>query len=60
VKYNSKTDLGAAEPVTEWRTTNGAIREEILKSRLHDVVMSYPVITMAVMRIFGAADPSFK
>src|SRR5271155_1343969 len=60
VKYKSKTDLGAAGSVMEWRTENGVIREEILKTGLHDVVMGYPVITMAVMRIFAAADPSFK
>ena len=60
VKHNSKTDLGAEGSVVEWRTKNGVIREEILKIGLHDVVMGDPVITMAVMRIFEAADPSFK
>lgn len=44
----------------EWRTQNGIIREEILKTGLHDVTMGDPVITMAVMRIFEAADPPFK
>ena len=58
VKYKSKTDLGAAGSVMEWRTKNGIIREEILKTGLHDVVMGNPVITMAVMRIFEAAEPS--
>lgn len=43
----------------EWRTDNGVIREEILKTGLHDVVMGYPVVTMAVMRSFEAVDPSF-
>jgi abhydrolase domain-containing protein 12 len=60
VKHKSKTDLGAAGSVMEWRTENGVIREEILKTGLHDVVMGNPVITMAVMRILEAADPSFK
>lgn len=60
VKYKSKMDLGAAGSVMEWRTKNGVIREEILKTGLHDVVMGNPVITMAVMRIFEAADPSFN
>lgn len=60
VKYKSKTDLGAAGSVMEWRTENGVVREEILKTGLHDVVMGNPVITMAVMRTFEAADPSFK
>lgn len=60
VKYKSKTDLGAAGSVMEWRTANGVIREEILKTGLHDVVMGCPVITMAVMRILEAADSSFS
>ena len=59
VKYESKRDLGAAGSTMEWRTKNGVIREEILKTGLHDVVMGNPVITMAVMRMFEAADPSF-
>lgn len=60
VKQNSKRDLGAAGSVVEWRTENGIIREEILKTGLHDVVMGDPVITMAVMRIFETADPSLN
>ncbi|MCJ1393767.1 hypothetical protein MMC18_006643 [Xylographa bjoerkii] len=59
-KSKSKTDLGAAGSVMEWCTEYGVIREEILKTGLHDVVMGNPVITMAVMRIFEAADPSFS
>ena len=38
---------------------NGVIREEILKNGLHDVIMGYPVTTMATMRSFEAVDPSF-
>ena len=48
----STTELGAAGRVVEWRTNVGIIREEILKFGLHDVIMSYPAITLAVMRIF--------
>jgi abhydrolase domain-containing protein 12 len=59
-KNESKTDLGAAGSVVEWETQNGVIREEILKYGSHDVIMDYPVITMAVMRIFTSVDPSFK
>lgn len=58
-RIQSKMDLGAAGSIMEWRTKNGYIREEILKTGLHDVVMGDPVITMAVMRIFQAIDPSF-
>lgn len=59
-KAESQKDLGATGSVMEWRTENGVIREEILKYGLHDVIMGYPAITMAVMRIFGEADPSFR
>lgn len=58
-KLESKLDLGAAGSVMEWRTDNVIIREQILETGLHDVIMGYPVITMAVMRSFEAVDPSF-
>jgi abhydrolase domain-containing protein 12 len=58
-KLNSKADLGAGGSVMEWKTDNGVVREEILKTGLHDVIMGYPIVTMAVMRFFEAADPSF-
>ncbi|KAI4184100.1 MAG: hypothetical protein LQ346_006161 [Caloplaca aetnensis] len=57
-KRESKNDLGAAGSVMEWRTEHGVIREEILKTGLHDVIMGNPVVSLAVMRIFAAADPS--
>lgn len=56
VRRDSRKDLGAGGSVMEWRTKNGLIREEILKTGLHDVIMGNPVITMAVMRMFEAAD----
>lgn len=59
-KKASKVDLGAAGSLMEWSTDHGVIREEMLKTGLHDVIMGYPVITMAVMRSFEASDPSFK
>jgi abhydrolase domain-containing protein 12 len=58
-KSETKKDLGAAGTVMEWHTQYGTIREEILKTGLHDVIMGNPVITMAVMRTFQALDPSF-
>jgi abhydrolase domain-containing protein 12 len=58
-KSESKKDLGAAGSVMEWQTEYGVIREEVLKTGLHDVIMGNPVITMAVMRSFQAVDPSF-
>jgi abhydrolase domain-containing protein 12 len=56
VKDKSKRDLGAAGSVMEWRTENGVVRKEVLKTGLHDVIMGHPVVTIAVMRIFEAVD----
>ena len=58
-KLDSKKDLGAAGSVMEWVAPNGVIREVILKTGLHDVVMGYPIISMAVTRYFESADPTF-
>ncbi len=60
LKFESNRNLGAAGSVMEWRTRNGVIREELLKTGLHDVVMGNPVISVAVMRIYQGADLSFK
>ncbi|KAI4159455.1 MAG: hypothetical protein L6R39_000357 [Caloplaca ligustica] len=59
-KNGRKIDLGAAGSVMEWRTENGVIREEILKTGLHDVIMGNPVVSLAVMRTFAATDPLWK
>jgi abhydrolase domain-containing protein 12 len=59
-KEETQYDIGAAGTVVEWKTNNGVIREEILKHGVHDVIMGNPVITVAAMRIFAAADPSFS
>ncbi|KAL8751692.1 MAG: hypothetical protein Q9184_005991 [Pyrenodesmia sp. 2 TL-2023] len=59
-KSDDKNDLGAAGSVMEWRTEHGVIREEILKTGLHDVIMGNPVVSLAVMRIFAAADPLWR
>ncbi|MCJ1475500.1 hypothetical protein MMC13_004163 [Lambiella insularis] len=58
MKHNSRMDLGAAGTVMEWRTNNGILRENILKTGLHDVIMGNPIVTMAVMRILDAAQLS--
>lgn len=59
-KDSKKQDLGPAGTVFEWSSENGVIREEILKTGLHDVIMGDPVVTLAVMRILTASDPAFK
>lgn len=58
-KCDLRNDLGAAGSAVEWETEKSVIREEILGTGFHDVIMGYPVVTMAVMRILGAADPTF-
>ena len=58
VKNRSRKDLGAAGFVFEWRTQKGCIREEIPKTDLHDVIMGNPVVTLAIMRIIAASEPS--
>lgn len=52
-KESMRTDFGPAGSVVEWKTDHGIMREEILKYGLHDVIMGNPIVTLAVMRIFG-------
>ena len=59
-KNQSKKILGAAGSTVELRTQHGVIREELLDTGLHDAIMGYPIITMAVMRMYEAADASFE
>ena len=56
LKSQSRQDLGAAGSVAEWKTKHGIIREEILKYGLHDVIMGNPIVTLAIMRIFGGNE----
>ncbi|OIW25541.1 abhydrolase domain-containing protein 12 [Coniochaeta ligniaria NRRL 30616] len=44
--------LGAGGRIVEWKAERGLIREEITKYGLHDRIMSYPVVSMAVARAF--------
>lgn len=52
-KLKSKRNLGSAGSIMEWRTQNGFIREEIIKHGLHDVVMGYPIVMIANMRMLA-------
>jgi abhydrolase domain-containing protein 12 len=36
----------------DWRTERGLIREEVVKYGLHDRIMSYPVVSLAILRAF--------
>ena len=57
-KQALKTDLGSGGTSVEWQTERGVIREEILKYGVHDKIMAYPTVGMAVLRAFETADPA--
>ncbi|KAF2029124.1 alpha/beta-hydrolase [Setomelanomma holmii] len=52
VKAKEKTPLGAGGWQMDWEGKGGVIREEIVKHGLHDRIMSYPVVSLAVSRAF--------
>ncbi|KAI0518472.1 Alpha/Beta hydrolase protein [Xylaria bambusicola] len=51
-KIASRVNNNAGGWAVERRTSRGVIREEIMKYGLHDRIMSYPVVSLAVMRAF--------
>ncbi|SPQ19130.1 1e5b256f-d64e-423f-aa7b-510159ebd150 [Thermothielavioides terrestris] len=51
-KAQTKRMLGPAGWVAEHRTAKGLVREEITKFGLHDRIMSYPIVSLAVLRAF--------
>ncbi|KAJ9656386.1 hypothetical protein H2198_004964 [Neophaeococcomyces mojaviensis] len=53
IKQQNKTFLDFGGWAFEWRTDKGIIREEITKYGLHDRIMSYPIVSLAVLRAFG-------
>lgn len=53
-KKSLTVNLGAAGFMTEWKTDNGLMQERILEIGLHDVIMSYSIITLAVVQAFEA------
>lgn len=55
-KEKKRTSLGAGGWEIEWTSTGGVIREEIVKHGLHDRIMSYPVVSLAVARAFHSQD----
>jgi abhydrolase domain-containing protein 12 len=56
IKDKQKTPLGAGGWEMEWRGKGGVVREEIVKHGLHDRIMSYPVVSLAVSRAFHSQD----
>ncbi|KAF1915795.1 mitochondrial carrier domain-containing protein [Ampelomyces quisqualis] len=52
VKTKQRTPLGAGGWEMEWEGNGGIVREQIVKHGLHDRIMSYPVVSLAVSRAF--------
>ncbi|KAM7211420.1 putative abhydrolase domain-containing protein 12 protein [Rhypophila decipiens] len=48
----TKVELGAAGWVATHETEHGVLRVEIAKWGLHDRIMSYPIVSLAVLRAF--------
>ncbi|KAH7361113.1 Alpha/Beta hydrolase protein [Pyrenochaeta sp. MPI-SDFR-AT-0127] len=56
IKGKEKVPLGAGGWEMEWQGKGGIIREQILKHGLHDRIMSYPVVSLAISRAFESQD----
>jgi abhydrolase domain-containing protein 12 len=56
IKAKEKTPLGAGGWEMEWKGKGGVVREQIVKHGLHDRIMSYPVVSLAVSRAFSSQE----
>lgn len=56
VKARERTPLGAGGWEMEWEAKGGVVREQVVKHGLHDRIMSYPVVSLAVSRAFHSGD----
>ncbi|KAH6644323.1 Alpha/Beta hydrolase protein [Boeremia exigua] len=55
-KSNERISLGAGGWEMDWQGRGGIIRELIVQHGLHDRIMSYPVVSLAVARAFHSQD----
>lgn len=55
-KLETRSKRGAGGWVVEKKTPRGLIREEIAKHGLHDKIISYPVVSLAISRAFHHDD----
>lgn len=55
-KSKKKIPLGAGGWEMDWQGKGGVIREQIVQHGLHDRIMSYPVVSLAVARAFHSQD----
>ena len=51
-KESKKRPLGAGGWTVEHRTPHGVLREQIVKHGLHDMIMGYPVVSLAILKAF--------
>lgn len=59
-KERKKTRLGEGGWSVEWHTDKGLVRQDMPKYGVHDRIMSFPVVGMAVLRAFQSVDPQFE
>ncbi|KAF2023339.1 alpha/beta-hydrolase [Setomelanomma holmii] len=59
VKADEKTLLGDGGWQINWEGKGGVIRERIIKYGLHDRIMSYPVVSLAVSRALLSPNEDF-
>ncbi|MCJ1363460.1 hypothetical protein MMC16_002567 [Acarospora aff. strigata] len=59
-KERQKSTLGAGGWEMEWRGRGGVVREQIVKHGLHDRIMSYPIVSLAIARAFHSQDSGME
>lgn len=55
-KDRRRSALGAGGWEVEWKGRGGVVREQIVRHGLHDRIMSYPVVSLAIARAFHSQD----
>ncbi|KAK5196597.1 hypothetical protein LTR99_005384 [Exophiala xenobiotica] len=60
IKAKEKLEFGAGGWEMDWRGKGGVVREQIVKHGLHDRIMSYPIVSLAVARAFHSQDTSYE
>ena len=55
VNNESEKQSGAGSWIKERRTRRGLLRQDIVKYGLHDRIMSYPIVSLAVWRAFQSS-----
>ncbi len=56
----TRTRHGEGGRTVEWETKKGAIFQDIWDRGGHNLILLFPVVEIAILRAFAAADPDFK